>query len=306
MRATGFHPERLTALIVDSGPHHRKLIAALLRGYGLVRVHSAESPDEGLDAARRIEPSFVVLDWALEGGFDACAFARELRLDPEMPNRATPLIVVTLRASRMDVEAARNAGIDEYVVKPVSAASLFMRIQEVVLRPRPFVESATYVGPCRRRKQALDYHGPFRRLTDPVDDFSADPQELARKSRARELVEHLAAVSRGVTPGDRARIREVYDATREAEAGAMDIADDPLRRSFASLIRYLEGVGASISLDPLVIDTHVDAMVQLVTLPNAAVLMRERVAAGLEAVVSKRLREALLRPKSGTTEAPFR
>lgn len=292
--SASFHPERLSALIVDAGTHHRKLVAALLRGYGLTRVHPAESPTEVRAAVRRLDPSFIVLEWGLDKAVNACDIAREIRLDRELPNRAVPIIVVTVRASRVDVEAARNAGIDEYVVKPVSAAALLARIQEVVLRPRPFVDSATYVGPCRRRKQAVDYRGPFRRLTDPVDDFSADPQESSRKSRARELVQRLAEIARNVPPGDRARVRAVYTATREAEIGAMDIADDPLRRSFASLIRYLEGVGASDSLDPRVLDTHVEAMVQLVALPDAAVIMRERVAAGLETVVTKRLRETLL------------
>ena len=58
--------------------------------------------------------------------------------------------------------AARDAGTNEFVVKPLSATSLFTRIQWVIENPRHFVTTDNYFGPDRRRKDA-SFKGDDRR-----------------------------------------------------------------------------------------------------------------------------------------------
>ena len=62
--------------------------------------------------------------------------------------------------------AARDAGVNEFVVKPITAKAVLDRINAVILRPRAFIKAEHYVGPCRRRRDLADYEGPFRRYTD--------------------------------------------------------------------------------------------------------------------------------------------
>jgi response regulator RpfG family c-di-GMP phosphodiesterase len=73
--------------------------------------------------------------------------------------------MITGHAERHRVEAARDAGVNELLVKPVTEKALHSRIQEVILRPRPFIFGPDYYGPCRRRRRDPNYKGPERRKT---------------------------------------------------------------------------------------------------------------------------------------------
>jgi DNA-binding response OmpR family regulator len=71
--------------------------------------------------------------------------------------------MLTGYTERTRVTAARDAGITEFLAKPVSAKGLYQRIFSVVAHPRPFIKTATYFGPERRRTNNTNYAGPERR-----------------------------------------------------------------------------------------------------------------------------------------------
>ena len=77
---------------------------------------------------------------------------------------------MTGHSEKSRVTEARDAGVTEFVAKPVKAQTLLTRIEAVILRPRPFVRSPSYFGPDRRRTGTKDYAGPFRRADDGVLD----------------------------------------------------------------------------------------------------------------------------------------
>lgn len=62
--------------------------------------------------------------------------------------------------------AARDAGVNEFCVKPVTPADLMKRIAWVIDKPCPFVRSPDYFGPDRRRKDDPNYKGPSAVGTD--------------------------------------------------------------------------------------------------------------------------------------------
>ena len=78
--------------------------------------------------------------------------------------------------------AARDAGVTEICAKPVTAKQMWEKIVAVVNNPRPFVKTAGYFGPDRRRRME-DYAGPERRAQtsekpseddmESADDFDA-------------------------------------------------------------------------------------------------------------------------------------
>jgi DNA-binding response OmpR family regulator len=80
-----------------------------------------------------------------------------------------PIIMITGHTEKHQVEAARDAGITEFLIKPITAQSLFSRITEVVERPRAFVRCESYFGPDRRRRNVESYTGPWRRHDDFQD-----------------------------------------------------------------------------------------------------------------------------------------
>jgi DNA-binding NarL/FixJ family response regulator len=59
-------------------------------------------------------------------------------------------------------QTARNAGINAFLLKPVSPDALCQRILQLTRNPTPFVRSATYIGP-ERRVSTDPYFGPERR-----------------------------------------------------------------------------------------------------------------------------------------------
>jgi len=68
---------------------------------------------------------------------------------------------------------ARDAGINEMMIKPLSVRTLFARIRAVFERPRPYIECKSYFGPDRRRKQDHLYSGDERRK-DPDAQSQGD------------------------------------------------------------------------------------------------------------------------------------
>lgn len=56
------------------------------------------------------------------------------------------------------------------------------RIIAVIDKPRPFIKTPTYVGPCRRRTNPKDYMGPWRRAND---DPEAEQEKLRLKEEER-------------------------------------------------------------------------------------------------------------------------
>ncbi len=65
--------------------------------------------------------------------------------------------------------AARDAGVTEFLTKPISPKALYQRIVSVVTNPRPFIKTKTYFGPDRRRHASLNYAGPERRKGDNAE-----------------------------------------------------------------------------------------------------------------------------------------
>jgi DNA-binding response OmpR family regulator len=83
-------------------------------------------------------------------------------------NTYIPIIMLTGKAERADVEAARDVGVTEFLVKPFSAKSLYERLVLVIENPRSFIISQTYVGPERRRRTDIPPNGNERRQSQPV------------------------------------------------------------------------------------------------------------------------------------------
>lgn len=293
MSESRFDPSALTALVLDENHYERGITLDLLRSMGFARAQGAANTMEAWDLLRKSNPDVVLLEWidAAHSGLD---FARRVRTSAEAPNRAVPMFMLTTRGAQADVERARLAGVDGYLRKPISALALQQRVRVVLTNPQPFIVTATYVGPCRRRPRPdLNYLGPLRRLDDVAPDATVESAEADRKGElARARVAALEACAAALTPGDAKAAREVYRAARELIAVAEQIGDLCLTLGAKEMARYLQAQGATERLDPEVVRTHVAALHQLAHLPHAMGDERERVAQGLKRMVDKKLRHA--------------
>lgn len=288
-----FDPSGLTALVLDENHYERGISLDQLRAMGFGRVIGASNTVEAWDGLRRANPNIMLMEWF--GESDALEFVRRVRMAEDLPNRAVSIFMLTMRGSQADVEAARAAGVDGYLRKPISALMLQQRVRTVIAHPQPFVVTASYVGPCRRRRRPdLNYLGPLRRLDDAAEDASAPDEEALdlKAEMARARVAALEARARTLQPGDAKAAREVYRAVQDLVEVGEQIGDPNLTLGAREMARYLQAQGATERLDPEVVRTHVAALHQLAHLPHALGDERQRVAQGLKRMVDKKLRQA--------------
>jgi CheY-like chemotaxis protein len=155
----------LQILLVDDNPHMRAIVTAVLRGVGVTRFCEVSDGSEALKALRDFSADLAIVDFSMSP-IDGVEFTRLIRLSDESPNPFLPILMMTGHAERARVVEARDSGVTEFIVKPITARAILDRIHAIVFKPRPFVRSADYFGPCRRRQTDPDYRGPFRRATD--------------------------------------------------------------------------------------------------------------------------------------------
>jgi DNA-binding response OmpR family regulator len=290
-----FDPSGLTALVLDDNHYERGISLDQLRAMGFGRVMGAANTVEAWLALRTGNPHIMLMEW-LGDANDGLDFVRRVRMSEDLPNRAVSIFMLTTRGALADVETARQAGVDGYLRKPISALALQQRVRTVIANPQPFVVTAAYVGPCRRRRRPdLNYLGPLRRLDDSAPEplVQGDDEELNLKAElARARVQALETRARDLMPGDAKAAREVYKAVQDLVEVGEQISDPSLTLGAREMARYLQAQGATDRLDPEVVRTHVAALHQLVHLPHALCEERQRVAEGLKRMVDKKLRQA--------------
>jgi two-component system, chemotaxis family, chemotaxis protein CheY len=171
---------RLRFLVIDDNPHMRRIIRTLLHGLGTRDVFEAEDGASGLDAYTHMVPDIVLVDWAMPV-FDGLELTRIIRGTEASANPYVPIIMITGHTEQNRVIAARDAGVTEFLAKPISAKALYQRIVNVVAHPRPFIKAKDYFGPDRRRNPNSNYSGPERRRGAAAD--AVPPQALTGKTQ---------------------------------------------------------------------------------------------------------------------------
>jgi CheY-like chemotaxis protein len=139
----------LKVLLVDDNDHMRTIVGTILKGIGILNVREARDGSEALEALRTWPADIAIVDFRMEP-MDGVDFTRLVRNAADSRNPFLPIIMMTGFADRPRVEEARDAGVTELIVKPVTARAIIDRLNAVVYRPRPFVRTEDYFGPQRR------------------------------------------------------------------------------------------------------------------------------------------------------------
>jgi two-component system, chemotaxis family, chemotaxis protein CheY len=159
---------RLRFLVIDDNAHMRRIVRTLLHGFGAREVYEAEDGATGLEAFTHFGPDIVIADWAMPI-FDGLELTQMIRQPGANGNPYVPIIMLTGHSEKKRVTSARDAGVTEFMAKPISAKALYQRILNVVANPRPFIKTKTYFGPDRRRSVGASYVGPERRKGGRAD-----------------------------------------------------------------------------------------------------------------------------------------
>ncbi len=143
----------------------RAITSAVLQSAGIRKLREAADGAAALEILRDHAVDLVIVDFNMFP-LDGVEFTRLVRNSPDSANPYLPIIMMTGHSEKTRVYEARDAGVNEFVVKPITAKAILDRIQAVIFRPRPFVKTDGYFGPDRRRVQSADDKGPKRRATD--------------------------------------------------------------------------------------------------------------------------------------------
>lgn len=174
-------------LLVEDYDFIRGLIVAMLKAFGVGNLVIATDSRQAIElltvnisqsqhgSSRPID--IVLTDWMMPGG-SGKDLIQWMRNHPHENIRFMPILMVSTFASEDVVIAARDLGINEVLVKPISAEKVASRILSIIDHPRPFVRATTFFGPDRRRKEK-PIKGEDRRKMDPESIVSHHEEIIA-------------------------------------------------------------------------------------------------------------------------------
>jgi CheY-like chemotaxis protein len=177
----------ISFLIVDERAFMRRVVKGVLETLGAKSIDEASDGRQAWNSLKSWAPDILLTErWISE--MNGIELLRMIRHDKSALT-FMPVIMVTGETRREQVIGARNAGVTEYVAKPLTAKGLFLRIREVVERPRPFVETKVYFGPDRRRRTEIMDQGQDRR----GKGGDRPPDQSGREGLSQEQIDRLVA-----------------------------------------------------------------------------------------------------------------
>jgi CheY-like chemotaxis protein len=155
--------DSLRFLLMDDNHHMRAIVATILRSVGVRHLREASDGAEGLDVLDTWPTDIAIADFKM-APMDGVEFTRRVR-QQNSRNPYLPIIMMTGFSDLGRIYEARDAGVTEILAKPITASGLLNRVESVILRPRPFIRTRAYFGPCRRRKEGEAPDGFERRAS---------------------------------------------------------------------------------------------------------------------------------------------
>jgi len=153
-------------LIADGDKNMGDVLWHTLQHMGLVNLTRAKNGRDALDILKDKSVDLLITEWEMEH-VDGLSLLQSLRRSEDPFFTMLPVLVLTGRAEKHDVELARDAGVTEFLVKPYSARTLFNRLEHIIDHPRDFIMAPNYIGPDRRRSHADDQDSGERRVNAP-------------------------------------------------------------------------------------------------------------------------------------------
>ncbi len=148
------NPPELRVLVVDDNAALRGLLRVSLQALGCSRIVEASNVERALEIASADKVDLVITDWKMKP-LDGLHLVRTLRNKATSSNPYVPIIMLTAYSDETRLKQARDCGVNAFLVKPFTAESLARGLVEVLADDRPFIQTASFHGPDRR-KQARD------------------------------------------------------------------------------------------------------------------------------------------------------
>ena len=152
---TTFHQDlgALNVLVVDDNANARRMTKEVLRAFGVTQIIEASDGAGAIDNLKKYKVDIVICDINM-APLDGIEFVHMLRTASDSPAPYTPVIMLSAHTERTRVAEARDAGANEFVVKPFSPRSLYNHLLAVIYDKRLYIRSEDFFGPDRRRQNS--------------------------------------------------------------------------------------------------------------------------------------------------------
>lgn len=158
--------QKVRIMVVDDQSFSRILLRRLLGVLGCRRITEAKSVELAWNAILLSPPDLLIVDWEMKEN-DGLELVRRIRHEDDSPEKYMPIIMLTAHSEHPRIVEARDAGINEFIIKPLSADILFQRLDAVIEHPHAFVRTKDFFGPDRRRHKKK-FEGEDRRKHTPA------------------------------------------------------------------------------------------------------------------------------------------
>lgn len=118
-------------LVVDDFSTMRRIVKNLLRELGFNNLDEADDGETAWPKLKAGGYDFLVTDWNMPGmtGID---LLKTVRANPQTANM--PVLLVTAESKREQIIEAAQAGVNGYIIKPFTAATLKEKIDKIFAR----------------------------------------------------------------------------------------------------------------------------------------------------------------------------
>lgn len=161
--------ENINVLVLDDNRHMRLLVESILHALGVKHVCQAGDAAQAFKELLHFNADVIIVDWHMEP-LDGLDFVRLVRTAKDSPNPYVPIIMLSGYTEYRRVTEARDAGVHEFLAKPISAKALYQRFAAIIENPRPFVRTKNYFGPDRRRRNIGPPRGLLERRKDAEEE----------------------------------------------------------------------------------------------------------------------------------------
>jgi len=123
--------KNIKILIVDDFSTMRRIIKNLLRDLGFNNTFEADDGNTALPMLKNGDYDFVVTDWNMPG-MEGIDLLKEIRKDQALCH--IPVLMVTAEAKREQIIEAAQSGVNGYIIKPFTAATLKEKLEKIFER----------------------------------------------------------------------------------------------------------------------------------------------------------------------------
>jgi PAS domain S-box-containing protein len=253
----------LRILVAEDNAVNRKLIVTILqrRGHRVTAVENGRQAMEAVFATPGPRPEVLIMDLQMPemGGLEA---TRAIRTREQRTGRYLPIVALTAHAMQGDREKCLDAGMDEYLAKPIDVPRLIAAVEQLGAgrpAPAPSVGPAAVPAPATTavfdEAAALARTGGDRRLLKQIvqlfrTDSRKSMQKIARAAAGRDvdavrMAAHSLKGSAATIGG--IKVREIADAleqrARNVDVDGFEATVAELRAALSALDGALVAAG---------------------------------------------------------------